>query len=921
MSSSGSTSTTATVTKTCSASGSSTGTISVSAGGAGSSGGIAAGSSISAGGLVPITNEQFSKLMEAIQSTQSSLDDKLADFKAQVCQSQEEAAAKAVKRSKAAEKPYVFKKKGNEAQAKFNSEVEDSVNDALGELEGESRPSKAVTEAKAALEQGLKKLAERQKLIKLADRSEFGWGVVAEYTADELADGSDDEKKIEKAEKAAEKKAAKRKRAASSRVTVPAKRSSSSATPSPHSAAQVPRRPGLIPAVAKARPLGPCFCCGEMGHIQSFCSKREGQVSIKKWYPSNSVMCLSSSSNTGNIASDSTVPVCVVDELDDVIEPHVDRRAWEVEGVSPVCGDMSVQGRLKEKIQFWREVLSAPSSVLSTIESGYVLPLKSEPTPNIQCNQQSAIVNADFVQQSLSDLIRNRCVRQVLEVPCVCSPLSVVESSGGKKRLVINLRHLNRFLWKQKFKYEDIRVAMLLFEKGDFMFSFDLKSGYHHVDIATIHQKYLGFSWQGAYYVFTVLPFGLSTACYMFTKLLRPLVRYWREQGIRIVVYLDDGLAAAAGEANAIKASEIVHSTLEQAGFRANCEKSVWEPTQRLQWLGFVLDLAQGQIEVPQEKIVQLLDTLRQAAQKPKLSAKSLASIVGRIISMGLAVGPVSRFMTRSLYALLESRQMWCGMLTLSEEARGELDFWSANLAEYKTQPIWHSPSAVRVVYSDASDTGYGGYVVEHGHYVAYGQWTLSESRQSSTWRELTAVWRVLQSLQKKLANLCIRWFSDNQNVVRILQVGSRQPHLQEIALKIFALSINSHIHLQPEWVPRELNEQADYLSRIVDLDDWMLNPWIFAQLDALWGPYTVDRFASCDNTQLPRFNSRCWNPGSEAVDAFTVNWQGENNWWCPPIVLIPRVHPACTGMCCPRYSNCSLLAICSILAHSMSMW
>ena len=161
--------------------------------------------------------------MEAIQSTQSSLDDKLADFKAQVCQSQEEAAAKAVKRSKAAEKPYVFKKKGNEAQAKFNSEVQDSVNDALGELEGESRPSKAVTEAKAALEQGLKKLAERQKLIKLADRSEFGWGVVAEYTADELADGSDDEKKIEKAEKAAEKKAAKRKRAASSRVTVPAK--------------------------------------------------------------------------------------------------------------------------------------------------------------------------------------------------------------------------------------------------------------------------------------------------------------------------------------------------------------------------------------------------------------------------------------------------------------------------------------------------------------------------------------------------------------------------------------------------------------------------------------------------------------------------------------------------------------------------
>ena len=71
------------------------------------------------------------------------------------------------------------------------------------------------------------------------------------------------------------------------------------------------------------------------------------------------------------------------------------------------------------------------------------------------------------------------------------------------------------------------------------MFSFELKSGYHHVDIAGIHWKYVGFSWGGKFYVFTVLPLGLSTACYIFTKLVRPLVRYWRSLGliIKIVVY------------------------------------------------------------------------------------------------------------------------------------------------------------------------------------------------------------------------------------------------------------------------------------------------------------------------------------------------------------------------------------------------
>ena len=61
-------------------------------------------------------------------------------------------------------------------------------------------------------------------------------------------------------------------------------------------------------------------------------------------------------------------------------------------------------------------------------------------------------------------------------------------------------------------------------------------------------------------------------------------------------------------------------------------------------------------------------------------------------------------------------------------------------------------------------------------------------------------------------------------------------------------------------------------------------------KIDAQWGPHTADRFASYVNKQLPRFNSRSWNPGTEAVDLFTVNWHGENNWWCPPILLIPRV-------------------------------
>ena len=93
--------------------------------------------------------------------------------------------------------------------------------------------------------------------------------------------------------------------------------------------------------------------------------------------------------------------------------------------------------------------------------------------------------------------------------------------------------------------------------------NFDLKSGYHHLDIWEAHQSYLGFSWEmdGArkYFVFVVLPFGLATACYAFTKLLRPLIR---GQGLRAVLYLFDGIVAVKGEAAAQRVSALIQEDL-----------------------------------------------------------------------------------------------------------------------------------------------------------------------------------------------------------------------------------------------------------------------------------------------------------------------------------------------------------------------
>ena len=563
-------------------------------------------------------------------------------------------------------------------------------------------------------------------------------------------------------------------------------------------------------------------------------------------------------------------------------------RGWEVDNSSPA---VRVKGRLRGSYKFWEETLQASGPTLSIIDKGYVLPLLSIPNIFKHSNHKSVFFNYDFVNQAVSELIETGCVKLHDSMPHGCSPLLVVTNpTTGKKRLVINLRHLNKYLWKDKFKYEDMRTALMYFEKGEYIITFDLKSGYHHVDIHVESQTYLGFEWSGKHYVFTVLPFGLSSACYIFTKLLRPLVKYWRSQGIKAVIYLDDGIASVPQLEEAKRISFLMKSDLEQAGFVVHPTKCSWEPSHHAQWLGYEVNLENGSIAIPKDKIDKLKGQLEEALVGCSLSARIIASIIGKLIAMSLGIGPISRLRTRGLYALLNECYSWSDIILLTGDTLEELKFWLMHIDDFNGQSIWRAPSSVRVVYSDASDIGYGGYIVEHANHVAHGQWDRSEAKESSTWRELKAVLLVLASIAHKLANNNVKWFTDNMNVAHIIVVGSRNSKLQALALEVFKVARKHNIRLEPEWIPREDNVRADYLSRIVDLDDWMLNPKVFSQIDQIWGPHSVDRFANANNNQVNRFNSRYWNPGSEAVDCFTVNWSGENNWWCPPVGIVLRL-------------------------------
>ena len=373
----------------------------------------------------------------------------------------------------------------------------------------------------------------------------------------------------------------------------------------------------------------------------------------------------------------------IVDEL------QLDCLNRQCENDEPV---VKVKGRLKANISFWEDI-GASRWVLTIFREGYALPFVEQPESAEFTNHRSAICNQVFVAGELGRLLKCGCVKEVSRKEAlVVSPLGVV-SNSVKKRLILDLRFVNSFLKSYRFKYEDLRTLRDIFQAGDWFVKFDYKSGYHHVDIIPQHQQYLAFAWgeghSRRYFVFTVLPFGLATAPYVFTKIQKALVKHWRAQGIRIFTYLDDGIGGGTTQDTTRSISRTIRTDVEQSGFLWHPDKSVWEPSQQGEVLGFLVDLEKGCFQVPERRINNLRNLLDNITKASQVTAREMAQVTGTVVSMGLALGPVARLWTRGMYRTIMEASKWYDYMTLDDDAIREIVFWRDSFETCHGQPIW----------------------------------------------------------------------------------------------------------------------------------------------------------------------------------------------------------------------------------------
>ena len=175
------------------------------------------------------------------------------------------------------------------------------------------------------------------------------------------------------------------------------------------------------------------------------------------------------------------------------------------------------------------------------------------------------------------------------------------------------------------------------------MFSFDLKSSHHHVEVFPYHRQYLPFSWTFSFgfircFQFEVSLFGLSSAPYLSLSFLSFQLRNGERRASPWSFIL-----ATAWILLPIMSSLAIHADLLQSGFLPNEEKSIWDLAQDIIWLRTVINTSECLISATDSGIYQSLtqDLLFLLGLKDSLfQVRKLASVCSKkIFRLGTASG------------------------------------------------------------------------------------------------------------------------------------------------------------------------------------------------------------------------------------------------------------------------------------------
>ena len=495
------------------------------------------------------------------------------------------------------------------------------------------------------------------------------------------------------------------------------------------------------------------------------------------------------------------------------------------------------------------------------------------------------------LKKELTSLLQKGAVELAPLTPGFYSRLFVTQQPSGKWRPIIDLSALNRVVVLSRFHMETPQSVLRSVRQGDWMVSFDLKDAYLQVPVHVDSRKYLRFVSYGDVYQFKVLPFGLSTAPQVFTRVMAPVADVMHRHGFRLLRYLDDWLILASSKEEALRARDFLLNLCVTLGIRINFEKSHLDPSQTSTYLGMVIETVTFQAFPTSERLAKLESLVTAFLSCRDQPVAAWQSLLGVMSSLSLLV-PNSRLRMRALQLRLNA--CWDHVLegvvvSWTDDCLPDLLWWSDG-SHLRGGLSLEVPIPDLHLYTDASDSGWGATL---GGLMVSGLWSPPVSSYSINHRELLAIELALIEFLPLLRGRVVALFCDNVTAISYLKKsgGTRSVALNDCGQRILRWCECHSVSLLPQFVAGTLNVLADALSRRGQIlgAEWVLHQTVVHDLLRQW-PAMVDLFATSLNHRLPLYFSPVQDPAAVGVDALLQSWDNLQGYAFPPFALIQRV-------------------------------
>lgn len=549
-------------------------------------------------------------------------------------------------------------------------------------------------------------------------------------------------------------------------------------------------------------------------------------------------------------------------------------------------------GRLRLFKSVWEEI-SKDEKLLSWIE-GYKIPFHTLPTQRVTPpNQHWSPKESKNISTSVMKLLELGAV-----TPCNSKPdqfissIFLVPKPNGSYRFILNLKKLNTFITTQHFKMEDFRTAKRLITHKCFMSTLDLQDAYFLISIHPDHRKYLRFRFDNQIYEFTCLPFGLSTAPYVFTKILKPVVNELREAGLISVVYLDDFLLIGHTYQTCQDNVSQTIDLLSRLGFLINKEKSHLIPSYSRKFLGFVFNSNNMIFEITLDKKLDLYSDIKKFSITKSCKIRDFARFTGKITAACPAVtygwAYTKNFEKEKLIALEHSKQNYDCIMKIPAYLQEDFVWWKNNIRV--TQSSLDRLNKFELeIFSDASLSGWGAVC---GKEKAHGHWSELEKLKHINILELLAAFFGLKCFATNKSNCDILLRIDNTTAISYInRMGGIQcSELSQTSKRIWQWCEERNNLIFASYISSSDNLEADIESRKLEKDtEWELAPFAYKQIIRKFGNPDIDLFASRNNKKCELYISWLKDPDSMNTDAFTICWENYFFYAFPPFSIILR--------------------------------